>query len=67
MSSAIRDFNRLVDAAIAQGWRAQPARNRTKLLSPDGVHIVVMPAAPAAHKRGLQNKTAELRRAGLHV
>jgi hypothetical protein len=66
-----RDWALLRDAAVAQGWRIrhiERGHNAMLLLPPDPtIGAVALPCTPGSRNRGLQNKTAELRRGGLKI
>lgn len=59
-----RDIQRVIDAALEQGWRAVPAMtSHTRLLSPDGRTQVTAPATPSDW-RSVQNTISQMRRGG---
>lgn len=64
MAKTGKDFEPLVAAALEQGWRWEMRSKHGRLYSPDGKTIVAIPTSPSDH-RGVKNKRAELKRAGV--
>jgi len=61
-----KDMKQLVKKARAQGWEVTPTRNgHIRFRSPDG-HLIFGASTPSEY-RGMKNKIADLRRAGLKV
>lgn len=59
-----KDWRLLVRHAQKAGWTLERGGKHPKLRSPTG-QVIPLPSTPAAGKRGLANKRAELRRAGV--
>ena len=56
------DAARFVREMEAMGWRRKPGRRHVKLLSPDGVSMMVVSATPP-HWRALTNTRALAKKA----
>ena len=64
-----KEYRKPVRQALRQGWRPKTRGNgnHLKLLSPDGVTMVVISCSPNGGCRSLENTLAELRRGGATV
>jgi predicted RNA binding protein YcfA (HicA-like mRNA interferase family) len=61
-----KEMQQIVKVARAQGWEVTPTRNgHLRFRSPDGA-MIFGPSTPSEY-RGVKNKIADLRRAGLVI
>jgi len=58
-----KDRDKVIDAAIEQGWRTQTTKDGLQLFAPDGVAIVTIHGTPS-DRRAIKNAISRLRRHG---
>lgn len=67
MIRVARELRHLVVAAIEQGWEVTKTNGGHLKFKAPGGGLVYTPSTPGQGKRGIENATAELRRAGLDL
>ena len=65
MRNIHEDLRAAVEAAVRQGWNFQPGGHRGRLYPPQKDKPFITIPAKLGDKRGIRNKVAQLRRAGV--
>ena len=63
MSAVCREAEAFLRELEAAGWTRKRGRKHAKMLSPDGLHVVVVPSTPS-DRRALTNVRALVKRLG---